>query len=206
MSPHRFAGNPRAVQPNSDPRVHLNQQPQLSLTESLGGVVDDLRQIYTDLGQRPYTVHSVVVAWTGGSPGHGDAVVAQEVQLLPTPKLVDMKPVRGVAKPAGFDEEGAITLRQISPRYTEDDIRALFHTQPLSRDREAFLEVRVDGRDGSTIRRRFTVKGAPFRDAPKFGWSVRLITQSHDRARDGRIRDDVASPAEVQMARFTDGT
>jgi len=197
--------NPRGQTPNEDPDLHPNPMPGQSLVEELGGVADDLRQLYTDFGLRPYTVHSVVVQWSGGEPGRGDAMVISETQLLPTPRLVDMKPIRGMAKPAGFDEEGAVVLRQISPRYTEDDIRTLFFQQPLPRDKEGYLEIRVDSRDGQTDRRRFTVKGTPFRDAPKFEWSTRLTLQSHDRNRAGQITDDVRSPAEVQVHRFDEG-
>ncbi len=201
--PQRF--NPRGQTPNNDPALRPLPLPSRSLAEQLGDTVDELRQLYTDFGLRPYRVFSVVVVWSGGASGRGDAVVEEEVELLPTPRLVDMKPVTGKATPAGFDEEGAVMLRQISPRYTEDDIRTIFHLQPLPTDRDGFLEIRVDQRDGQTLRRRFTVKGAPFRDAMKFQWSARLVLQSHDRDRDGTIRDDVSSPAEVQVARFSEG-
>lgn len=203
MAPARF--NPRPQTPNNDPREHPNQQPGRSLTEELGATVDDLRQLYTDFGQRPYRVFSVIVSWSGGSSGRGDAVVQQETELLPTPLVVDMKSVRGRATPGGFDEAGGITIKQISPRYTEDDIRALFFVQPLPVSKDGFLEVRVDSRDGETRRRRFVVKGAPYRDAGKFDWSARMVLQSHDRDRDGTIRDDVTTPAEVQLARFDEG-
>lgn len=194
--------NPRALTANNDPREHANPQPQQSLVESLGGLVDELRQLHTDFGLRPYRVFSVVIGYSGGEVGRGTASVVSEAELLPTPKLVDMKSVRGISRPAGFDEEGNITLRQISPRYTEDDISEIFFQQPLPKGSLGFLEVRVDERDGSTKRRRFTVKGTPFRDAGKFEWSVRLTSQSHDRNRDGVIQDDIASPAEVQLIRF----
>ena len=193
--------NPRDQTPNNDPDNHSNRIPQRSLVEGLGDVADDLRQIYTDLGLRPYRVFSVIVRWTGGESGRGDAVLAGETELLPTPLVVDMKPLRGESTPAGFNERGAIELRQISPRYTEDDIRALFHIQPLPIDYDGYLEVRVDSRDGSTERRRFTVKGTPYRNAGRFEWSVRLTKQDENRGRSGEIRDVVKSPAEVRTVR-----
>jgi hypothetical protein len=201
--PHRF--NPRARTANNDPEVHPNPRPQQSLVEELGGTVDELRQLKTDFGLRPYRVFSVIERWSGGESGRGEVVVESEVELLPTPKVVDIKPVRGVATPAGLDEKGGIRLKEISPRYTEDDIRALFHVQPLGKDQDGFLEVRVDERDGSTMRRRFTIKGTPFRDAEKFEWSAYLTTQNADRSRAGQVQDDVSGPAEVQMARFSEG-
>lgn len=196
--------NPRPIKPNDDPTSHPNRMPGQSLVEDLGQTVDLLRQLYTDFGLRPYRFFSVVVKWSGGASGRGDATVESETELLPTPLVKDTKPIRGVSKPAGLDEEGGITLTQISPNYTEDDIRAIFHTQPLPADRDGFIEMRVDERDGSTIRRRFSIKGAPFRDASKFQWTARLRTQSHDRSREGAIQDDVSSPAEVQFLRFSE--
>jgi hypothetical protein len=194
--------NPRPQTPNTDPDLGPSSLPQQSLAEVLGGTVDELRQLYTDFGLRPYRVFSVVIRWTGGDIGKGDAVLESEVELLPTPLLVDMKPVRGTAKPAGLDEEGAVMLKQISPRYTEDDVRTIFHQEQLPKDRDGYLEIRMDARDGITTRRRFTVKGAPSRSADRFEWSTRLIMQDHDRDRDGQIRDDVRAPEVVQMHRF----
>lgn len=201
--PQRF--NPRAVKPNEDPALGPNPAPGASLVEQLGPTADNLRQLYTEFGLRPYRVFSVVVKWSGGASGLGDAVVASETELLPTPLVKDMKPIRGVSKPAGRNEEGGIMLTQISPRYTEDDIRALFHTQPLGEALDGFLEVRVDSRDGEAVRRRFSVKGAPYRDAGKFEWSARLRIQYADRSRAGVVQDDVQSPAEVKMHRFSEG-
>lgn len=202
--PQRF--NPRPITPNEDQALRPNALPGQSLVEQLGSTADELRQLYTEFGLRPYRVFSVIIRWTGGASGRGDAVLEQETELLPTPLVRDTKTIRGVAKPAGLDEEGSITLRQISPRYTEDDIRSIFHQQPLPDDRDGFLEVRIDERDGSTKRRRFSVKGAPYRDAGKFEWSASLRLQSHDRGRDGEIRDDIASPAEVQFHTLSKGT
>ncbi len=203
--PQRF--NPRPTTANSDPRLGPNLNPGRSLVEDLGGTVDDLRQLYTEFGLRPYRVFSVVEVWSGGESGRGDASIESEVELLPTPLVHDMKTIRGVSKAAGLDEVGGIKLTQISPRYTEDDVRTIFHTQPLPKDRDGYLEVRVDERDGVTKRRRFTVKGTPFRDTEKFEWSVRLRAQSiaSARTREGAIRDDVNSPAEVQVIRCNAG-
>lgn len=197
--------NPRARTPDRDTRLHPNRAPGRSLVESLGGVVDDLRQLATDFGLRPYRVFSVVVKWTGGSSGRGDAVVASERELLPTPKLVDTTGLRGEASPAGAFNRGSIRLREVSPRYTEDDVRALFHTQPLPADTDGFIEVRIDSRDGITERRRFVVRSVPFRDAQRFEWVVPLESQQGDRSRSGEVSDDTKSPNEVRMLRFREG-
>ena len=69
--PPRPRSNPRPVPPDRDPSLHPNPMPSLSLVESLGYVADDLRQIYTNLGARPYRINAVVVRWTGGAIGRG---------------------------------------------------------------------------------------------------------------------------------------
>lgn len=197
--------NPRLMQPGRDPALHPNRAPGRSLVESLGGVVDSLRQLATDFGLRPYRIFSVVVKWTGGSSGRGDAVVVSERELLPTPKLVDTASLEGEATPGGYLNRGSVRLVQVSPRYTEDDARALFHVQPLPTDMDGFIEMRIDARDGSTERRRFTVKSVPFRNAGRFEWVVPLTSQQGDRSRSGEVLEDVQSPTEVRVARLRSG-
>ena len=179
--------NPRAVQPNTDGALHQNPVPELSLVESLGPTVDGLRQIFTDVGMRPYRVFSVVVRFSGGEPGRGREEVASETELLPTPKL-DVRPVTTVILSGGRVERGGARLSEVSPRYTEDDIRALFRVKPLPAGHVGYIESRIDGRDGVTQRRRFAVKGAPFRDAENFQWIVQLGSEDGERSRDGTPR------------------
>lgn len=181
--------NPRPETPEIDPALGPVCDPGGSLVESLGKTVDDLRQIATDLGLRPYRVFSVLVRWTGGGVGRGEAVVVREQEFLPTPKLVDMAPVRGEVRTGGLVERGTVRLRQISPRYTEDEVRTLTHVGPLGPGEQGWVEVRVDDRDGSTRRRRFVVVGVPFRDAGAFEWRADLLRQDVDRDRAGRVHD-----------------
>lgn len=196
-----MAGNPRPQTPNTDPGLAVQPGGSGSLVESLGEVADDLRQLYTDVGLRPYRVFSVVIRWTGGEVGRGDPVVESETEFLPRPVVVNMNGVRKESTPAGLNEKGSVRLRQVSPRYTEDDIRSLCHMTPLSSDRSGFIEIRMDDRDGSAQRRRFSVKGTPHRDAAKFQWTVELAKQDSDRSRTGKPHD-VRAPAEVEMTRF----
>ncbi len=166
--------------------------------EDLAGVADDLRQLYTDFGLRPYRVVSVVVAWSGGAIGRGNASVVSERELLPTP-FVDLRPVRSVMRTGGRVEEGEATLREVSPRYTEEDIRTLFHQHPLPRGHEGFLEVRVDARDGNHVRhRRFTVQGVPYRKAAAFDWTVRMSRQRADRTPDGKLAERTDFPERLK--------
>jgi len=148
-------------------------------------VADELRQLYTDLGLRPYRVFSVLQGWSGGKVGDGIPRVLREVEFLPTP-LVDLTPVRRRPTEGGFTEDGTVTLHEISPRLTEDQVQQLCSPQLLP-GQESYVEVRHDARDGETTRRRFTVQGVPFRKAGKFEWWVRLVKANPDRGRAGAL-------------------
>ena len=179
--------NPRIDTPEDDPQIHPNPNPSASLVESFGELVDDLRQIATDFGVRPYRVFSVVYKWTGGEVGRGEAVVHRVEELLPTP--VVKQNVRGESRSAGVVERGDAYLEQVSPRYTEDQIRTLFpcvKNGQFSEPYQGFVEVTMDARDGKSDRRRYQVIGVPERRAEKFDWRVRLIRQDENRDRDGR--------------------
>lgn len=186
--------NPRGITPNRDPAVHPLSQPSRSLVEELAPIADEMRQLLTDFGLRPYRVFSVVVAWSGKAIGRGNALVVSEQELLPTP-LVDLSPVRTEVKTAGRVEEGDATLRQVSARYTEADLEVLFCRHPLPPGHEAFVEVRIDARDGAdTKRRRFVVRGAPYRRAGDFEWTVKLSRQQEDRKPDGQLSERTEYP------------
>lgn len=190
-------------EPRANPRVWSGNTPNqeepfpidngiTSLTESLGAVADDLRGIYTDLGQRPYRVFSVVYRWTGGEDGSGTPEVLSEAELLPRPR-VSLRPLSKELSNAGIREQGFVRIDQISPRYTEADVQALFGRR-RNRGEFAFIEVQADNRDGSSVRRRMTVSGVPFRDASSFEWSVDAYVQEDYRTPDGQFRERTAFP------------
>lgn len=190
--------NPRAQTPNTDPAIGANPLPCRSLVEGLGEVADDLRQLYTDFGLRPYRLFSVVVSWSGGEIGRGTASVASETEFLPTPK-VDVRPLSREATEAGEVERGQIRVSEISPRYTEEDIRVLFHTQPLPAGHEGFVEMRMDGRDGKyAVRHRLIVADTPWRQADKFQWTVRMVAQDEPRSRTGVLPQPVRYPVRLR--------
>lgn len=182
--------NPRALLPDEDSNVGANQNPAASLVECMADVVDDARQLNTDIGVRPYRVFSVVIRWSGGQVGRGEPTVIQEREFLPTPK-VSWTPDRLYSEnmSGGILERGDVTLTEVSPRLTEDDIRQMVTFENLSTDCEAFVEIAMDRRDGPNVkRRRFSVKGVPFRRGDKFDWLVRLTSQDSDRNRDRSVR------------------
>jgi hypothetical protein len=179
--------NPRPVTPNTDGGVRPNPNPSASLFESMGSVADDMRQIATDLGARPYRVFSIVLRWSGGEVGKGTPQVVGETEYLPTPMLT-FGGVRGAVRSAGRVDRGNARLSEVSPRYTEDEISALFHVKPLAAGMQAFIESRIDERDGQTQRRRYVLAGPPWRDVENFQWVVPLQTEDAARSRSGEVR------------------
>ncbi|MFW6087398.1 MAG: hypothetical protein ACODAG_09345, partial [Myxococcota bacterium] len=81
-----------------------------------------------------------------------------------------------------------VQVDQLSPRYTEDDVRQLFHCQPLPDGHTGWIEMRMDARDGDTRRRRFVVQGTPERREGRFDWRVELLEADSARTREGQLR------------------
>lgn len=180
--------NPRPVTPNTDHRLHSNVDPSRSLVEELGGIVDEARQMVTDLGLRPYQVWSVVVRWSGGERHRGTASVRSELQFLPTPNVDGVARVSKDLREGGSVVRGTVRMTELSPRYTEDDIELLFPRSTLAQGEEHFIEVRHDARDGRTERRRYVVSALPERRPGRFDWEVQLTKQDEDRTRRGAPR------------------
>lgn len=186
--------NPRGPRPASnDPSLsEPGFKARCSLVEELGEVADDLRQIAADadFGLRPYTVHIIRVAWSGGAAGRGIPTIVLDVPLQPIPK-VSMTGVSRDFREAGAIERGDARLEGVSPRYTEDELADYFEATDTE---EAFVEVRHDERDGTTKRRRFTLSRPPIRRPSRFDWLLVLTRQDGDRKRSGASRDDGRTP------------
>jgi len=183
-----MSDNPRAVTPNTDPKLGEACSPLSSLYETMGSVADDMRQIRVDLGGRPYQVYTVVIAWSGGEEGRGRQKVIRETPFLPTPRVRDLAQITSRPTEVGAAERGDAVLDEISPRYTEEDI-AKFFPEDLPAGQRYFIEVRMDSRDGPNVpRRRFTPRGVPMRRIERFDWTVRLAKQDSDRGPRGELR------------------
>lgn len=173
--------NPRFVTPNDDQEAP--DSPEVSFAEEMGAIVDDAMALISEFGLRPYRVWIVTVRWDGGEVGVGEPSVVRERELLPTP-WVDTRPIYTEMRSGGRVEQGTIRLREISPRYTEDDLRGA-----PGEGEQVFVEIRHDSRDGSTERRRYSVRGQPWRNAEEFEWSVTLGTEQQARERDGTLAE-----------------
>jgi len=160
-----------------------------SLAAELGAVVDDARALVAGLGLAPYRGWSVVLRWSGGAKGRGEATVVSRTEIVPSP-VVDFGNLRRAPKDAGSPERGEARLRKISPRYTEAEVTKLF-PRALGPGEEAFLEVVADGRfaDGDPqARRRFVIAGAPYLDQMRFEWVVSIRAQDDRMAPNGNPR------------------
>lgn len=171
--------------PNGDPQLEPNPAPERSLVETLNGVVDDLRQLYTDFGLRPYRVFSVSYRWSGGLIGRGEPEKLSEVEILPTPKLLPT--LRWDFKSAGVVERGTFTLSEISARYTEEQVEILLGgvDDPAI---DTFIEITLDARDSEpNKRRRFAQDGVATLDAENFQWTVQVTKSDINRTDSGQV-------------------
>lgn len=162
-----------------------------TLIDELSDIVDCARDIYTSLGLRTYQVSLVWTRWTGGERGRGQEYLLQELPLLPTPKL-DLASVALELKELGMNEQGTITVTQLSARYDEDLLMGragpLPKGQDLPVDVNFFWEVYTPEQRGRGVRRRFFPAGAPSKDAGAFQWTMRLTEQEGERQRNGALK------------------
>jgi hypothetical protein len=184
--------NPRVMARIQDMRLQPPQNPLDTLTEELGIVVDEARELEVELGLRPYRVFTVVVEWDGGEVGRGVQRVVSEREFLPTPK-VSFGGLSSKITEGGRQEGGTAQLSRISPRMTETEIRRSFPSD-LGPTQQYFIEIQMDRRDGIAPRRRFVVTGVPFRDAEKFEWRATLFLQNGERKPAGQLPELTVYP------------
>ena len=180
--------NPRGPTPSLyDSDLREEPTPGNTLVESLGDVVDGIRQIAVDLGARPLTYHSVTIQWSGGEVGRGEPTTIRDVAITPTPKTEPAGYTDRKLEAGGAIERGDITLSGISPRFTEDEIDRLFGVVAVAGE-ETFIEQRTDQRDGETRRRRFVLAKAPERRDTRCDWKAVLRQANGSRQLDGTAR------------------
>jgi len=163
--------------------IQLNQ----TLARQFIPLADQLRDMLTQFGLRPYKVRIVRVQWSGGERGIGTSTVVSELVLLPTPLISDLTTLTEIVQPVGLDEIGMVQLSEVSGRFTEDELMGRDSDgSPIPADQEFFYEAefpRPDGKPG--VRRRFFPRSAPQYDAGGLQWIVRLEKTHEDRGRGG---------------------
>lgn len=162
--------------------LHLER----SLIGSLTGCVDQIRDIYSCLGARAYTVALVSTRWSGGERGEGVEEVVREMAILPTPLVSDLTAIANAPLSIGDEEMGEVRVSQISPRFNEDELRGRsIDGAAVSQDENFYWEIRFPRSDGTAVRRRFTPNSAPSYNPTAFEWAIRLLKVYEDRTRAG---------------------
>lgn len=150
-------------------------------------LADQLRDLLTKFGLRPYKVKIIRVKWSGGERGLGTFTVLSETAILPTPRVQDMQSLTEIVQAVGLDEVGMIRVDEISGRFTEDELMGRDtdgNSIPL--DEEVFYEIefpRLDGKPSN--RRRFYPRSPPQYFAGRLQWSLNLEKANEDRLRNG---------------------
>lgn len=157
-------------------------------TQGRPGLADRLRQLHTKFGARPSRLFMVWVVWDGEERGEGNERVHCELEILPTPKIVDLTSVALNPYSAGKLPVGSIRVDEVSASIPEDLLlgRNVPGGGPLPQPFDFFFEVRDDGRDGADpLRQRYRLMATPSRRATNVSWSIMLERASEDRTRKG---------------------
>ena len=160
-----------------------------TLARRLISTVDNLRDLMTRFGLRPYEVRMVRTKWSGGERGLGQEFVVFDEPILPTPLILGMDGITRIVQPVGLDEVGGCQLSQVSGRYAEGYLTGRdSEGNPVDGDTQYYFEVVFptpgEVADGAP-RRRFYASSAPLYDPSNFEWRVSLQRSHSDRRNDG---------------------
>lgn len=146
-----------------------------NLIDRLVPLVDTIRgRLNPAMGIRQWTVTVVRRTWPSGKRGDTSAgpAVLTELELTPQPK-VRFSSESGVAykmRGAGREEEGSITLSEISLRYSEDQLVP----QGLGQNVEFFYRL-TDAQGQGLPARHYVPMGPPEPDREgSVGWTLKL--------------------------------
>jgi len=161
-----------------------------SLMGELIPIVDCIRDLQTELGNRPYRVRLVRTTWSTGVRGRGVESVVFTRDILPTPLVVDMTSLAEVVTAVGVNEQGTVQLQEISGRYTEDQLLGEDAVgNPPGPGDNIYFEITFYRRDGLPAElRRFVKQSAPYYKASGFQWNITLVQANETRNRDGTPR------------------
>jgi hypothetical protein len=157
-----------------------------SLARRLIPAVDRVRDLYTQIGARPYRVWIIKTRFTGERRGRGVEQVIHETEILPTPLVVDLRALSEVVTPVGVNDQGVIQLQYISGRYTEELLLGVgLDGHPVAPNETVYYEIEFFRADGlPSERRRFVRDSVPHYNALQFQWLVTLVSAIENRARD----------------------
>ncbi len=157
------------------------------------GLVDRIRQIATNLGDRPYCLDLVWTRWSGAEIGLGDETELARFPLLPNPLIKDVNGILQNPFSAGILPVGTLRVSEISAGQTTEDLLRGFvlndRSTPRPDDVDFFYELRGDGRNQPpntpAQRHRFRLLGTPSLDADNVQYVILLERSSVDPSRNG---------------------
>lgn len=156
-----------------------------TLIQKLTPVADKMRDLKTRLGARPYQVALITVRWSGGRRGVGTPEVAAMRPILPTPRVASLDSMTLLLQSVGLDESGTIRVSEISPSYTEDELRGVGpQGQSVPSDTEFFWEITYPRpAPAFAVKRRYQLRSAPMYNSTAFHWVVVLNKATEERDR-----------------------
>ena len=161
-----------------------------SLAQRLIPIADRIRDLKVRFGFPPYEITNLRVSSSGGKRGIGVPQLVHELPLLPVPKIQDLGSLAEIVSPVGLVESGSILVSEISGAYSEDVLLGRDGDgNSVDADQEVLYEIeftRPDGHEGE--RRRFNPASAPYYDAERVQWSLRLEKAMQNRARSGDLQ------------------
>lgn len=158
-------------------------------------VIDQARQVATEIGARPYQVFLVWGTWGGRERGEGTFVEVARLQLLPNPKTEVVEFSRNPYS-AGVLPVGSVRVSQISTSYSQrllsGDMTPNGQDFDLqNRRNEFFFEIVQDDRSQveNPERARMRLLSGPVLKMTNVAWEMVLERASEDRTNREAGRD-----------------
>ena len=166
-----------------------------SLANRLGTrVAPRLMQFATKFGLRSKRVFLVWTKFSGRERGEGNERVIARVELLPTPKVLDMSMLTYNPFSAGVLPVGAQRVDKVAVTYTMDQLMGKAvpgykKGEEIPEPYDFYYEIQEDGRgDDPSMIQRFRIMGVPDRREGDCSWSLLLERTSEDPYRNGQSK------------------
>jgi len=154
-----------------------------TLAPKLAPCVDQIRDLYTKFGMRPYTVNLVHTRSAGGARGYGVEQVISVVPVLPTPKIESISSLDMSRFSVGGDESGSLRVSQISTRFTEAQLLGRTdNDDSIPDDLNFFYEIAFTRNGLAPTLRRMYPSSVPQLSPGGFEWEIQLTRSNVDRA------------------------
>ena len=144
-------------------------QPFKTLADDLGNIADDLRSLHAEFGTRPYRLFSVVY-----KEENGNSILISETEFYPRP-LINFNLTEELMS-GGKETAGTIRVSELSTKYTEYDLRAIF-PRFLEENEHSFLEIQADNQP----RYRLVINNIPIKNTERAEWTFTATTEDSPR-------------------------